>query len=271
MLALVLALTLTPAASAAAAPDDDAGGSSHGAGGGGDEAAGRYPLMARLAPCLPLPVHSNCSQVPETLESNLLTCTHVSFQAGGYGQRARRAELAFEVEAEAEEGAGGEGAAGLTMVLLVGSTLWFEDQAAMYDFMQPKLAAALAASHGYDPNLQGPCMGGRQEGEGGIQQAAIAAVGRRRAARRRLLRGPEQQQEAGAEAEAPAAAGAEGAVRGANEDADGGIVPVPVAVAASAASGAAGVLGAGLPSCADVVAAFNAADGPGGVASPFAL
>jgi hypothetical protein len=256
LLLFLLAAPSTATATATVAADDDAAApnknnnnnnNNNNNSGSGD--GGRYPLIARLAPCLPLPVHTNCSEVPATLQQNLMTCTHVSFQPGGYGQGARRAELAFEVEAEeSEEGEG------LTMVLLVGSTLWFEDQAQMWDVLQPKIAAALQASHGYDPTLQGPCMGGRQE-EAGEDGAAVAVARSRRRRRQRLLRG------LGEEEKEKKIAAAAAAVR---EDGADGVVPVPDHAA-----------GGGLPSCADMVAAFNAnaADGgvPGGAATPFAL
>ncbi len=232
--------------------------------------------MARLAPCLPLPVHTNCSQVPAVLQDNLLSCTHVSFQAGGYGQGARSAQLAFEVEADdgEEDGDGGDDSEreGLTMVLLVGSTLWFETQEEMYAFLQPKLAAALQASYGYDPSLDGPCMGGGGAPAvvGGEEEAAaVTAVARRRRrrqrwqrqVRRQLLRGGAEPSEAEEEEE--------------EERGDGGIVPPSSSPSSSAAAAPAGGDDDGrlLPSCADVVAAFNdnALGGAEGAASPFAL
>lgn len=231
---VVLACKPVNAAASTGTADDDAT--------DGGQETGRYPLMARLAPCLPLPVNSNCSQVPDTLQRNLLTCTHVSFQPGGFGQGAHSAQLAFEVEADDDGGAsgqGGESGGGLTMVLLVGSTLWFEDQAAMYEALQPRLQAALQASHGYDPTLQGPCMGGGMREQ--QQDDGLVAVGRRRRRqRRRLLRGLEEQQQE---------------QQGAAAEGDGGLVS-----------------GEGLPSCADVVAAFNAVDrGLAEAAASFAL
>ena len=156
------------------------------------EANATLAMTTTLAPCLPLPVHSNCSQVPAALQRNVESCMHISFQPGGYGQGARKAELTYQVEPalrpQEDADAASAGENGLTMVLLVGSPFYFEDQTAMYEFLQPRLAAALQEAKGYDPTLQGPCIGGRQEG-GGVEE--VASVARRR--RRRRLQEQEEQ------------------------------------------------------------------------------
>ncbi|KAM3574834.1 hypothetical protein VYU27_003259 [Nannochloropsis oceanica] len=60
------------------------------------------------------------------------------------------------VDLDKDSGSKSSGAT-LTMVLLVGSVLYFPSQAEMYEFMQPKVAAAMREKGLYDPTYEGPC------------------------------------------------------------------------------------------------------------------
>ena len=224
------------------------------------------PHVVTLAPCSPLPVLTNCSAVPEALARNMAACTHISFQPGGYGQEATSASLRFSLEpkdavpkaagAGAAAGAGGGGGA-LTMVLLLGSVFYFPSMEAMYSFMQPKVRAAMEGNGLYDPTVDGPCAMANAtnttsagaaaaawpvEGEGARSTSAAAWAGM-------------AEQEQGAGGFVAAAAAWAGMEQG------------PGSVARSRRAGRRWLQGGGgtndtdLPSCADVLEAFNAEGG----------
>ena len=84
------------------------------------------------------------------------------FTFSHYGQEALSANLSFTLDADVvpnETGNAGSSGGGLTMVLLVGSVFFFSSQTAMYEFLQPKVAAALQEKGLYDPEAEGPCPG----------------------------------------------------------------------------------------------------------------
>lgn len=82
------------------------------------------------------------------------------FTFSHYGQEALSANLSFTLDADVvpnETGNAGSSGGGFTMVLLVGSVFYFSSQTAMFEFLQPKVAAALQEKGLYDPEAEGPC------------------------------------------------------------------------------------------------------------------
>jgi hypothetical protein len=86
------------------------------------------------------------------------------FTFSNFGQEALSANLSFSllddgdvVPNEGGNNAGSGSGGGFTMVLLVGSVFYFSSEKAMYEFLQPKVAAALQEKGLYDPEAEGPC------------------------------------------------------------------------------------------------------------------
>ena len=88
---------------------------------GEDDANYKHSIM--ISPCIPAPIMTDCTAVHGAMQHDMLYCMHITFDT--YGQQAKATNITYEVDQEADKG--------LTLVLLVGSVFYFEDQVGKMD------------------------------------------------------------------------------------------------------------------------------------------